>query len=122
MIARAVGRRNQKKQQMNLIAVEAVEVHPFAADSYRSHEPLYAAVLGVWDRHTAANSSAAQLFALHNGGNDALHFAGGDRPRLGQRLDQLANDIRLLIGLNVGLDRSDVDKIGEFHSAFPMSF
>ena len=91
VIARPIGRRNQQEKQLDLLAVEAGEIDPLAADGHRAHQPVDAGMLGVRHGHAAADAGAAQFLALEDRLDDALELVGLDFSRLEQRLDHLAN-------------------------------
>src|SRR4029077_10062355 len=80
---------------------------------------LDAGMLGVRDRHAAADAGTAQLFALHDGFDDALKLAGGDVASLEQRLDHLANDTFLVETRQFGADRLATDEVGKLHRCVP---
>src|SRR5262245_5995171 len=106
---------------MHLVAVETIEINADSAHADGADEALDASVLGMRNSDAAADARATELFALHNRSDDARHLflrngAGG-----GERFDKLMDDGRLVVGLNVGLDRGDIDEVGEFHIWIPVT-
>src|SRR4051812_15141880 len=74
MVARPVRRRNQKKKEMHLVAVETVEIDADGTHADGAYEPFDAGMLGMRNGHAAANAGAAELFALHDGADDTWHL------------------------------------------------
>ena len=59
VIARAIGRRYKQEQQMDLLAVEAIEIDTDIADGNGADQFLDTRVLGVRNGDAAANAGAA---------------------------------------------------------------
>jgi hypothetical protein len=73
-------------------------------------------VLGVGHGHAPADPSAAEVFPLHDRLHDPLEIAGGDLPRIDERLRHLADHALLGGGVDVGADRVVGDEIGKLHA------
>src|SRR5262245_61081721 len=106
---------------MHLVTVEAIEIDADGAHPDGADEPLDASVLGVRNSDAAADARAAELFALHDSSDDAGHLFLRDGAGGGERFDKLMDDGRLVVGLNVGLDRGDIDEVGKFHNRIPVT-
>src|SRR5262245_57389 len=89
MVAWAVRRRHEEEKEVDLITVEAIKIDSLNAHTHCPHQALYAAVLGMRNGDPAANARTAQLFALHDGCNNARHLGRRDCAGGSQRFDQL---------------------------------
>ena len=96
---------------------------PVGADRHRAHQAIDARVLGVGDRHAAADPRASQFLPLQDGLDDALALVGLDLPRLHQRLNHLPDRPFLIGSLQLGADGAATDKVGKLHARnLPSSF
>lgn len=121
MIAGPVGRRDQQKEEMYLFAIQALKIDPFRAHAHGADEAIDAGMLGVRHGDAAADTSASQLFALHDRLDDALLFGGLDLAGGDKRTDQFLDDRLFIKGGKVSLNRRFADKIREFHSEYPFT-
>jgi hypothetical protein len=117
VIAGAIGRGYKQKEEVDLVAIEAVEIDALDAHPHRANQLFDAGVLGVRHGNTPANAGAAQLFALHDGGDDAIDIGGVHRAGGRERGDKLPNNRWLFVGGQIGADRRNADKIAEFHGS-----
>src|SRR5262249_1580298 len=76
VIARAVVRRHQQEEQVDLVAVETVEVDSLSRNAERSYRSRDAGVLGVGNGNPPANTGAAEFFPLEDGFYDPFRLLG----------------------------------------------
>ena len=78
MIGRSIGWRDQHEEQLNLFAIDAVEVDAFEADANSSDRIVNAGVFGVRNSDAATDAGAAQFLSLQNGLNNVFLFTTFD--------------------------------------------
>ena len=63
-----------KKEQVYLLAIQAVEIDPLGTDAHGADQPVHAGMLGMRNGHAATDAGAAEFLALQNGFDDAFVF------------------------------------------------
>src|SRR5262245_34566378 len=68
VVAGSIWRRNQQEQEVNLLAVEAVEVYPLLADRHGADELVDGRMLRMGHRDSTPDARAAEFLAFEDRG------------------------------------------------------
>ena len=116
MLPGLIGGGDEEEEEMDRIAIKAVEVDPLLTDRHRSHEPVDAGVLRVRHRHPAPDTGGPQVLALQNRLDDAFEVGSRDPAGLDQCRRHLPDHTLLRRRVDVGADRTRRDEIGKLHA------
>ena len=111
VIAGAIRRRDEHKEQLNFFPIQTFEVDTIRADANSTYWFVNTGMFCVRDCNTAPDSGATQFFAFEDSLDNVLLFIGFELSRFDQTTDEFANDSFFVSRGKLGADRLCFDKI-----------